>query len=72
MKIVVLEEIMPLFGLGRGETGLSSSNCFQSMFNVYLDGEESYGAASLEMVQKIAKIHGHELPPVAATVFSGW
>jgi len=74
MKIEVIESILPLFFRPRGESGLPTADCFQLFYTIYVDGEESIGAGSMEQLQWFANATGFAgtLPTPCETVFAGW
>ena len=70
----IIEEIIPMHFLPRGETGLPE-HCFQSLYTLYINGNECSGAAELPSLVSIAKaVYDIDLSntPVSETVFAGF
>lgn len=70
----IIEQIMPLYPLPRGSTGLPE-DCFQQFYVLYIDGRECCGADDLENLSIIAEgIYDLDIRslPISKTVFAGW
>ena len=74
MKAHLIEEIIPMHFVPRGETGLPE-HCFQSMYELVIDGRETgSGCADLDGIRLLAReVYGVEGDiPVLETRFSGF